>query len=153
MSVKIQISSLDALERLIGGDTELEIELRNSVVQNFAHKHLKALVNPNLMAPYVNEVADNIRKEFTSEIKDGWNTKRVLRSEILEQLKVSLATVAQIELRKVVEESLEFAKAKKSIDEAIERTVYYIDVELRKKVLQEKVDALVAEKLKAALKL
>ena len=45
MSTKIQINSLDALERLIGGDTELEIEVRNSVIQKFAEKHLKPLAN------------------------------------------------------------------------------------------------------------
>ena len=41
MSTKIQINSLEALERLIGGDTELEIEVRNSIVQEFAKKYLK----------------------------------------------------------------------------------------------------------------
>jgi hypothetical protein len=41
MSIKLQINSLDALERLIGGDNEVELELRNWVVQAFAKKHLK----------------------------------------------------------------------------------------------------------------
>ena len=41
--MKIQINSLEAVERLIGGDTEVEIEVRNSVVQEFAKKHLKAV--------------------------------------------------------------------------------------------------------------
>lgn len=43
MSTKIQINSLEALERLIGGDSEFEIEIRNSVVQEFAKKHIKCL--------------------------------------------------------------------------------------------------------------
>jgi hypothetical protein len=41
--IKIQINSLEALERLIGGDTELEIDLRRTIVQEFTNKHLKAL--------------------------------------------------------------------------------------------------------------
>lgn len=40
---KIQINSLEALERLIGGDSELEFEIRNNVAQDFAKKHLKAV--------------------------------------------------------------------------------------------------------------
>jgi hypothetical protein len=38
MSVKIQINSLEALERLIGNDNNLEIDIRNSIVQNFTKK-------------------------------------------------------------------------------------------------------------------
>ncbi len=39
----IQINSLEALERLIGGDSQVEIDVRNNIVQAFAEKHLKAL--------------------------------------------------------------------------------------------------------------
>lgn len=41
----IQINNLEALERLIGGDSEVEIEIRNNIVQNFAKKHLKNISN------------------------------------------------------------------------------------------------------------
>ena len=42
-SVTIQINSLEALERLIGNDAELEINIRNAIVQKFTKKHLKAI--------------------------------------------------------------------------------------------------------------
>jgi hypothetical protein len=41
---------LEALERLIGGDSEVEVESRNSVVQKFAETHLKAIANSTNMA-------------------------------------------------------------------------------------------------------
>ena len=37
--------TLPALERLLGGDTEIEIHLRQQIVEEFARKHLKALAN------------------------------------------------------------------------------------------------------------
>lgn len=37
--------NLPALERLIGGDTEIEIGLRQQVVEEFARKHLKTVIN------------------------------------------------------------------------------------------------------------
>ena len=37
--IVLQINSLKALERLIGGDSELEIGVRNSIVQEFSKKH------------------------------------------------------------------------------------------------------------------
>lgn len=44
-AVKLQINSREALERLIGGDSQLEVELRNSVVQDFTNRHLKGVAN------------------------------------------------------------------------------------------------------------
>lgn len=44
MAIKVQLNSLKALERLIGGDSEIEIEIRNSIVQEFTKRYLKALV-------------------------------------------------------------------------------------------------------------
>jgi len=62
MSLKIQIASLAALERLIGGDSTIEIEIRNSIVQNFANKHLKALAGEALDARCV-ELKKNLAGE------------------------------------------------------------------------------------------
>lgn len=42
----MQVSlTLPALERLIGGETEIEVHLRQQIVEKFAEKHLKAIVN------------------------------------------------------------------------------------------------------------
>jgi len=45
VGTKIQINSLEALKRLIGGDTELEIELRKSVAMELVKKHIVAKFN------------------------------------------------------------------------------------------------------------
>lgn len=37
--------NLPALERLIGGDTEIEIGIREQIANEFAQRHLKALMN------------------------------------------------------------------------------------------------------------
>lgn len=76
MSIKIQINSLEALERLIGGDSELEIELRNSVVQDFANKHLKALAlvyNEN----HFKALTDSVYKEMKAKFHEEYGLKVV----------------------------------------------------------------------------
>jgi hypothetical protein len=46
MSDKVVIQlNLPALERLLGGDSAMEIELRHQVAEEFAKKHLKAILN------------------------------------------------------------------------------------------------------------
>ena len=81
MSTKIQINSLAALERLIGGDSEMEIEIRNSIVQEFGKKHLRALIDPlrnyyysELSGLIANEVKEAIYKEYNSINNNTLNT-------------------------------------------------------------------------------
>jgi hypothetical protein len=65
MSVKIQINSLEALERLIGGDSELEIEMRKSIAYDFTTKHLKSLAND----PAVQAHMDKARSQLTETVR------------------------------------------------------------------------------------
>lgn len=69
MSIKIQINSLEALERLIGGDSELEIEIRNSIVQEFSRQYLK----PIAITQQFQTTLTNIQKQASSVIQDKVN--------------------------------------------------------------------------------
>lgn len=60
MSIKLQINSVEALERLIGGDSEIELQIRENVVQDFTNRHLKGLHN-NLLSSGINA---SVRKEL-----------------------------------------------------------------------------------------
>lgn len=55
----LQINSIEALERLLGGDSQLEIEARNSIIQQFASKHLKSLIN----ADAIKQEAERLKKD------------------------------------------------------------------------------------------
>lgn len=71
----LQINSLDALERLIGGDAEVEVELRNNIAAKFAEKHLKQLANsPEVMSALT-------------------RTEQALRTLVQDQVTRSIATI------------------------------------------------------------
>lgn len=92
--MKLQINSLEALERLIGGDTDIEIEIRNNIVQEFTKKHLKAIVNEGT----IKRVADNLNKTLSAQAEsiindkfgslggDYWNPKFVLNAKCQNEL-------------------------------------------------------------------
>lgn len=65
MSIKIQLNSLDALERLIGGDSTVEVEIRNSIVQEFAKRHLKSIAEST-----VNGLTFAAREACNEKIKE-----------------------------------------------------------------------------------
>lgn len=58
--MKIQINSLEALERLIGDDKEMEFAIKESILNGFAKKYLKSIANSEAMA----EVATKVLKEL-----------------------------------------------------------------------------------------
>lgn len=66
----------NALERLIGGNTEVETNLRQSIVENFSKKYLKTIVNHELIKNQISKleedskkVRNEIQSKFDNEIK------------------------------------------------------------------------------------
>ena len=62
--MKLQLDN-EALERLIGGHTELEVELRNGIISTFAKKHLKGVLTQVQVEKFMLEV----RKETQIDYK------------------------------------------------------------------------------------
>jgi F420-0:gamma-glutamyl ligase-like protein len=106
MSVKIQINSREALERLIGGDSELEVELRNSVVQDFSNRHLKSIAT--VMVGRIESAAQQAVKEVAEKQigflnYDIGRTYFKLKPEVKTAIENEVANLIQEETRKVAE--------------------------------------------------
>lgn len=111
MGTKIQINSLQALERLIGGDSEVEIEIRNSVVQEYAKQHLKVLAQ-NFVFQDLNIIKNTVKEEVRKAIGvESWNNFK-------------LSNQATLEIEKAVNAALN-----KKVNSAIQDAVKVINVE------------------------
>lgn len=106
MSFKIQINSLAALERLLGGDTEFEIEMREKVAQDFAKKYLKGVVATEAMDKYVNQITSEVQKQ-AEQAFGQWNYKSfVLKPEVAAAIcKVVNASIDEV-VRTAISEEL-----------------------------------------------
>lgn len=69
-TVKIQINHLDALVRLIGNNSDLEVELRNNVVDKFEKKYLKGLAAESLarITPWMESLKQSCVNQIEKEI-------------------------------------------------------------------------------------
>lgn len=67
MSVVIQLDK-SALDRLLGGDTEVEIQLRRRVVQAFVGHHLLAVVREPAIADLINKHAAAMKAELIEHV-------------------------------------------------------------------------------------
>ncbi len=93
----IQINSLEALERLIGGDSAVEIELRNNIAAKFVEKHLKQLAGTgviqtaiqNARTAVLHQAGEELKKTIGSWSQDwrGQLSNITLRAEIVEKIK------------------------------------------------------------------
>lgn len=114
-TIKIQLT-LPALERLLGGDSALEIELRHQVASQFADKHLKPLINSPELRQAVNDikeagaklVKETLRKEvFEVRNRGGYATEVKLPPEAEEAIKSVVVTQGRALVQQIVVQALD----------------------------------------------
>lgn len=145
--MKIQLNSLEALERLIGGDTEVEFEIRNSIVQEFTKKYLKGLVNETIANDVIKEALRQARNEITEKLfttsKINFYSKTVLKKEIAEAFIQDIKS----DLYKEIYEELNLPEVKKQLL----ATAEWAKMEALKKYTNDRVYAEISEKIRKEL--
>lgn len=142
MSTKIQINSLQALERLIGGDNTLELEIRQSVVTEFVKKHLKGLVDSRIVQIASTElrasIDETVRKQISATIgeyqQSGYGARKfILHNDLKAEIKNQLVVALDKTINEVITEIM--PGVEKQIEESFVRVMNYkIDQIVRDKV-------------------
>ena len=148
--MKIQINSLDALERLIGGDTEIEIEVRQSVAENFAKKHLKSLANDELNKAASESFINIIKEEWTEKLP-GYYDKYGLTGAVKEMLKMEVCLQMKPLLEAEVQKIIKTTNYESAFTALIERQSNYIIELFTSKNIEDRINFLVDAKIKNKL--
>jgi hypothetical protein len=160
MAIKIQINNLEALERLIGGDSDLELELRNSIVQAFANKHLKAVANATIMQTgvdlsrnHANAVAKEVEATFTEQVKGSYiGARRQLKASILKQIESTVKSETQDAIREIVREEIQKSGVLPNLETLIKRQADRIANEWASEEIERRIDRAATLKIEALLK-
>lgn len=147
-SVKIQINSLEALERLIGGDPSLEFDIRNNVAQNFAAKHLKAFAN--------SEAIKGLEKRVTDMV---FTKKQYNKTELNPNFKKKIEDAADTLFKDLINDKL--AKLERSVYDTMNKKLDEFDNTVRDEIIrsitsekmQDIINKKVDHKLKTMMKL
>jgi hypothetical protein len=123
----IQINNLEALERLIGGQSDVEIEIRNSVVQKFAEKHLKPLANCPEITSTLSAIKDNIAKQVKEKCEKDIATFQTSWGGSITDVKLNPNINAEIERRVRV-------LTDEAIRKAVDESVHVNDEEIKKRI-------------------
>lgn len=131
MSLTIQINNLQALERLLGGDTQWEMDIRKSTAVAFARRHFENLPDDpklwqelaSLKAALKKLVDDRIRAEIATLKGSGYYEQWDLNADI--------KTSIQAEVNKVVQNMRDNAITE-AVDKAV--TAYFEKTDLDKRI-------------------
>ena len=154
MGTKIQINSLEALERLIGGDSEIEIEIRNAIIQEFAKKHLRGIAAEEYVKLSEIAIKQAIKDEYFIETKPNgsWNNSVIsFNPRILSQIKDELRLAAKEEVRKIISETINIEVTESIIQNKLTCAANNITDRLSDVVLTNKLDKLVEARVKEKL--
>lgn len=143
----LQINSLEALERLIGNNNECEISIRNSVVQEFAKKHLKAIVNEPFFADEIRNLKQELRKAFDKRVEEAIaDVKRYYAGGSIE--KVTLHPEVKTAIDRQIRETVD-SKITSEVNDSIKFWAQDASIEKR---IKEKMDYHVTQQINQAVK-
>lgn len=142
----LQINSLEALERLIGGDTQVEIDIRNSVVQKFADKHLKAVANSDAVRKTMEGIQAAVQKQIADRLEQGIATFKSTYGGSVYDVKLhpEIVTVIESKVRNTIDQSVQ-----RAVQSAIDNWTGATQLEER---IQKRVDYHTKEKIDQEIK-
>jgi hypothetical protein len=123
--VKLQLDG-NALERIIGGDTKVEIEVRTSIVAEFVKKYLKGIANETIVAQASRDahlMASEAAKHAYAEIFDAKQYGKPIT--VAEAYKRAIELQVDKTFRKIANEAVEKAydDFREGLDGAIDRRI------------------------------
>lgn len=146
--MKIQINSLQALERLIGEDKELEIAIKDAIINKFATNYLKGVAHSTVIETLKNAIIKEIDNSLAELVKrtSSWGSasyeaKPELRTAIQREMRNTLDSMIKEEVTKQMEDVHNKVK---------ERLGYALDV-VCCKVAETNIDRLVKERISQRL--
>ena len=151
--MKIQINSLEALERLIGGDTKLEIEIRNSIVQEFTKKYLKSIVNTEIVKAAHSSIIKELQTTIFEQVKVGWNNTYVLTEPYKQIIKNQAEELVQKAIIESADSVANYDEIRVTVYKRLQDQIKWIDDGLSKETIETKMTNLFEKIIREKLKL
>lgn len=153
--MKVQINSLEALNRLIGGDTAIEFELRQSIANEFAKAHLKGLVNDAIIKTATNTFAELCITQGFEALGNSWNrTFRVNTHQhnlIKEAVQKAIDDVVTKSIHDCVNNTFAELNVKERIETLINKQTEYIVNQWSDGVIESRINSAVDARIKQKL--
>lgn len=143
--MKIQINSKEALERLIGDDKEMEIAIKNTIIDRFAKQYLKSVANSEIVRELKVAVLAEVEAEVARHV-ERLPTYGISCFKARTELKEAIKNAAKEALRDLVKETIE--EQMSDVEKEVKQLLgYKLDI-ICDKVSEQNIDRLVQRKLR-----
>ena len=149
--MKIQINSLEALERLIGNDKEMEISVKQSILNEFAKKHLKSIANSEAMLSIASYVTKELKESgFYGILERKPNQSSYNNTYLSEEAK----SLVKLQVRREIDNTIseEVSKIRETLVQDIRSRLDLMALSvsecIREEVQKETIEKLVQKRLK-----
>ncbi|WP_289739325.1 hypothetical protein [Paramuribaculum intestinale] len=143
--MKIQINSKEAHERLIGDDKEMEIAIKNAVINQFAKQYLKSVANDGILQELKAAVLAEVEAEVARHV-ERIPAYGMSRFKARPELKEAVQDTTKEALRELVKEAIE--ERMSDVEGEIKQLLgYKLDI-ICDKVSERNIDRLVQSKLR-----
>jgi len=139
----LQINNLQALERLIGGDTQIEFDIRQNIVDAFVKKHLKQVATE--------AVVRNATYAVTSQLNETYFRKMIYSPILSEQGKEVFQEQFTKSIYETVSKVFNESEIIKAANDAINKAATHIVDQLTDEIMEKRINALVDQKIKERL--
>lgn len=140
----LQINSLEALERLIGGDSQMEFDIRQSVVEAFCKKHLKSVTQEQSLKLVERAIVEQIRNELF--VGGNYN---MLSTPYKDYIKREADKIITYEISVLIDEKIK--QKSQELDKIIQERIDYQEREFKNFNTDEMIDKIVDRRIKEKL--
>jgi len=138
--MKIQLDE-KALERLIGGDSDIEVELRSNVVQAFAKRHLKGVIEEK----YLKAINEEVFDELHEWVSGKWS----LSDKIKQRIADGVEKVIEAEIKKFAE--AQYSEIRKEVDLKVQKHLNDMEYWIKHNLNEEKGERIIEKVIRSKL--
>lgn len=130
--------NLPAVERLLAGESELEVELREQIAEQFADKHIKSLFNSARFQTVIERIENVVREEARKTFEPAigrfeyYTTTATLSPAFRAKLDKSMSEILDKEVNRIVGSA--FEKFRTSLEDREKYWADYADRAIKEKI-------------------
>ena len=134
--------NLPALERLIAGEDELEVEIRQNIAEAFAKRHLKTIINNELITKLEIEIRDSFRSQYSFQ-----KINETYRDLVQQAVIQNVSALVHASINKTLEEY----GWEKQIEEIVKERAEFIVKQWTDGTIERRIELLANQKIKDKL--
>lgn len=105
MKLNLQITSLELLEKILGKEDTVSLELKNNIIQEFTNKHLKGIANETMFKHTQSAIIKDIENNYFNFLSNDWAKNNAsFKPDVAVEMRARIRNIVEQEVTSVMSE-------------------------------------------------